>query len=93
MTSTTTMHRTFLCFIGLVLSIYAVYVEHKIESIEHKKAMARETQQQQQQQQQQQDELPSFMLENENVEEEFVALCDIEAIGASCRYVLFWWYL
>jgi hypothetical protein len=88
MTSTTHMHRTFLCFIGLVLSIYAVYVEHKIESIEHKKAMARETQQQQQQ-----DELPSFMLENENVEEEFVALCDIEAIGASCRYVLFWWYL
>lgn len=39
---------------GLVLSLYAVYVEYKME---HK-----------------------------DPEEEFTALCDIERIGASCRY-------
>ena len=45
--------RTFLAVAGLALSLYAVYVEVKME---HKPE-----------------------------EEEFTALCDIEAIGASCR--------
>ena len=40
---------------GLILSLYALYVESK--------------------------------LHDEDLEEEFVALCDIEAIGASCRCV------
>ena len=46
----------FLALVGLVLSLYAVYVEHKVEY--------------------------------KDPDEEFSALCDIEAIGASCRYVL-----
>jgi hypothetical protein len=40
-------------FIGLVLSLYALYVEYKVAHVEE--------------------------------DEEFSALCDIEAIGASCR--------
>jgi hypothetical protein len=43
--------------VGVILSMYALYVEHKVA---HK--------------------LPS--------DEEFTALCDIEIIGASCRYVV-----
>ena len=44
-----------LCTLGAILSGYAVYVEHRMHSME----------------------------ENDNIEE-FVALCDIESIGASC---------
>ena len=40
--------------LGMILSLYALYVEHKIS---HK-----------------------------SEDEEFSALCDIESIGASCRY-------
>ena len=43
-----------LCIIGIILSSYALYVEHRTSH-------------------------------QENEEEEFVALCDIEVIGASCR--------
>ena len=49
----TTTTRIVLASLGLVLSLYAVYVEHKMEHLD----------------------------ENE----EFTALCDIDAIGASCR--------
>lgn len=45
-----------LAVLGLVLSVYAVYVEHKVNRAH---------------------EDPSL---------DFTALCDIEAIGASCRY-------
>jgi hypothetical protein len=45
----------FLSAIGLVLSVYAVYVEHKVEHLDP--------------------------------DEEFTALCDIQALNASCRYV------
>eukprot|EP00545_Synedropsis_sp_CCMP1620_P014690 CAMPEP_0119005640 /NCGR_PEP_ID=MMETSP1176-20130426/1845_1 /TAXON_ID=265551 /ORGANISM="Synedropsis recta cf, Strain CCMP1620" /LENGTH=131 /DNA_ID=CAMNT_0006957475 /DNA_START=11 /DNA_END=403 /DNA_ORIENTATION=- len=51
-----TLSPSYLAIAGIVLSFYALYVEHKVE---HK------------------DEL----------EEEFKALCDIEAIGASCSAV------
>jgi hypothetical protein len=46
----------FLSVIGLVLSVYAVYVEHKVEHLD--------------------------------ADEEFTALCDIQALNASCRYVM-----
>jgi hypothetical protein len=45
-----------LAVMGLVLSVYALYVEHKVKRAQ---------------------EDPSL---------DFTALCDIEAIGASCRY-------
>ena len=46
-----------LCVLGLVLSSYAVYVEHRISG------------------------------QSENgVDNEFTAICDIAAMGASCRY-------
>ena len=46
-----------LCVLGLVLSSYAVYVEHRISA------------------------------QSENGEDnEFTAICDIAAMGASCRY-------
>jgi len=55
-----------LATIGLVLSLYAVYVERKVERLnEHRSDNAGE-------------EEPAEI-------EEFTALCDIEAIGASCR--------
>ena len=44
--------------VGLVLSCYAVYVEHKVS---HKS--------------------------DDDNDEDFTALCDIEQLGASCRYV------
>ncbi|CAB9509680.1 epoxide reductase complex subunit 1 [Seminavis robusta] len=52
--------RSAISFVGLVLSIYAVYVEWKVHHIR---------------------EAP------EEMEEEFTALCDIQAIGASCSQV------
>lgn len=42
-----------LAIAGIILSVYALYVEHKVQHIAEA--------------------------------EEFTALCDIEAIGASCR--------
>jgi hypothetical protein len=81
--------RLFLCTLGLILALYAVHVEHKVESIEHKKAeiekskaaalsMASDTPAN--------DPFnPSFLID-ENPED-YVAFCDIESIGASCRCV------
>jgi hypothetical protein len=46
----------FLAGIGLILSVYAVYVEYKVEHL--------------------------------SPDEEFTALCDIQALNASCRYVV-----
>ena len=43
-----------LAIAGIILSVYALYVEHKVQHIAEA--------------------------------EEFTALCDIEAIGASCRW-------
>jgi hypothetical protein len=45
----------FLSVIGLTLSVYAVYVEYRVEHL--------------------------------SPDEEFTALCDVPALGASCRYV------
>lgn len=45
-----------MAMVGLLVSLYAVYVEHKMKT------------------------------KSEN--EDFVALCDVEQIGASCRYVV-----
>ena len=50
--------RTGLATAGLVLSIYAVYVEWKMHTMEENQ---------------------------DSMEDEFSALCDIESIGASCR--------
>lgn len=49
--------RQILCLLGLILSVYAVYVEYKVHQ----------------------------MNASDSMEEEFHALCDIEAISASCR--------
>lgn len=50
--------RIILSSLGLVLSLYAVYVEYKVEHLHDNP---------------------------DDEEEEFIALCDIKAIGASCR--------
>jgi len=55
-----------LASIGVVLSTYALYVEHRMSH-------------------------PSMDADDEA--EEFVALCDIDAIGASCRYVMLLLYV
>jgi hypothetical protein len=47
------VHRNLLASIGLMLSLYAVYVEYKVHHLA--------------------------------ADEEFVALCDIDALQASCR--------
>jgi uncharacterized membrane protein len=70
--------RTFAAVVGCILSAYAVYVEYKVASIHAHKATtivpADET-----------TEAP-FLKEVEE-EPEFVALCDIKSIGASCSNV------
>jgi hypothetical protein len=48
--------KPFLSTAGLTLSLYAVYVEYKVEHL--------------------------------SAHEEFTALCDIQALNASCRYVM-----
>ena len=50
-----------ICTIGIILSSYALYVEHKTHGKDQSGIGGGE-------------------------EEEFQALCDIEAIGASCRW-------
>jgi len=47
---------TILSIVGIILSLYSIYVERKVH-----------------------------MADEGLLEEEFVALCDIEQIGASCR--------
>lgn len=71
-----------LAAIGLVLSLYAVYVEHKVEHLNHLKDQREEQGDRRGNDQQQ--ELQTIF---EEKEETFTALCDIEAIGASCRCV------
>ena len=73
--------RTFAAIVGAILSAYAVYVEFKVASIHaHKTATAVEMD----------DVVPDgselpFVVKEE--EPEFVALCDIKSIGASCSNV------
>ncbi len=66
--------RTFAAVAGALLSAYAVYVEFKVASI-HAARTPTAT--------------PEFPFETTEIEEEpeFVALCDIKAIGASCSNV------
>lgn len=52
--------RSVLSVVGFILSVYAVYVEWKVHTIQA----------------------------SEDLEGGFSALCDIDAIGASCRCVL-----
>jgi hypothetical protein len=66
-----------LAFIGLILSLYAVYVENKISHRNNQHQILKENSNE--------EESDSLLL---GEPEEFKALCDIEAIGASCRYVL-----
>ena len=70
--------RTFAAIAGAVLSAYAVYVEFKVASIHAKQTAAAATLESTTT-----TELPFV----EVVEPEFVALCDIKAIGASCSTV------
>lgn len=74
-----------LCVVGMLLSSYALYVEHKthryhqkLKEAEENSGIVKSTISYM---------LPKFM-EKEEEEEPFKALCDIEAIGASCRYVI-----
>jgi len=87
--------------IGLILSAYAVYVEHKVERQQQEKELyeSRKLELQEEQAKAQAladsegtdvaipslDELLNDQLLSEP--EEFHSLCDIEAIGASCRCV------
>lgn len=75
--------RTFAAIVGAILSAYAVYVEFKVASIHaHKAASATAVV----------DDVPEgggelpFVVKDED-EPEFVALCDIKSIGASCSNV------
>ncbi len=65
MTSSPSLYTRILCTVGIILSLYALYVEHKTHHST--------------------DEHGISDRENEEFQEEFKALCDIEAIGASCR--------
>ena len=69
--------RTVAAVVGAILSAYAVYVEYKMASIHAIKAAAINTVEE--------SEPPFVQVEPE--EPEFVALCDIKAIGASCSTV------
>lgn len=69
--------RTFAAMVGLILSAYAVYVEYKVASIQaHKEAAAAAASTE--------GDVPFIVKEEEP---EFVALCDIKSIGASCSNV------
>ena len=68
--STPSTYTRILCSIGILLSCYALYVEHKT----HGKSFDK-------------DSNVSSSSDNNIFEEDFKALCDIEAIGASCRWV------
>ena len=76
--------RTFAAVVGAILSAYAVYVEFKVASIHAQKeaadAVVVEVPEGEEMTEQ---EPPPFMKEPE----EFVSLCDIKAIGASCSTV------
>jgi uncharacterized membrane protein len=76
--------RTFAAIVGAILSAYAVYVEYKVASIHARKTQevniatdstTTTT------------ETPPSFLPAVNEPDEFVALCDIKSIGASCSNV------